>query len=75
MAEFLPPIRSACVIEPLSLEVHDKASSLTKRYGLNVHDAMVAASALAAECATLLTEDMQHGLVIDHRLQLVNPFR
>lgn len=32
------------------------------------------ANALAAGCATLYSEDLQHGQVIDGRLTLVNPF-
>jgi predicted nucleic acid-binding protein len=36
---------------------------------------MIAASALDAYCDTLFSEDMQHGMVIDDRLRIVNPFR
>lgn len=75
VAEFLAPIRTACVVEPLTVEVHDAGVQLARRHGLNIYDAMVTASALAAECTTLLTEDMHHGLVVDSRLRIVNPFR
>jgi predicted nucleic acid-binding protein len=36
---------------------------------------MIAASALSADCDTLWSEDMQHGMVLDGRLRIVNPFR
>ena len=36
---------------------------------------MIAASALEADCDTLWSEDMQHGMVIDSRLRIINPFR
>jgi predicted nucleic acid-binding protein len=36
---------------------------------------MIAASALHADCDTLWSEDMQHGMVLDSRLRIVNPFR
>jgi predicted nucleic acid-binding protein len=36
---------------------------------------MIAASALHAECATLWSEDMPDGIVLDDRLRIVNPFR
>ncbi len=45
-----------------------------ERYGLAVYDAMIAAAALLADCDTLLSEDMQDGLVIDGRLRVVDPF-
>lgn len=32
------------------------------------------AAALLAGCSTLWTEDMPHGLVVEARLRLVNPF-
>jgi predicted nucleic acid-binding protein len=35
---------------------------------------MIAASALHADCDTLWSEDMQHGMALDGRLRIVNPF-
>jgi predicted nucleic acid-binding protein len=35
---------------------------------------MIAASALVADCHTLWSEDMQHGMVLDGRLRIANPF-
>jgi predicted nucleic acid-binding protein len=49
--------------------------TLAERYNLSVYDAMIAASALAAECDTLWSEDMQHGMRIDGRLRIIDPFR
>ena len=37
-------------------------------------DALVVASALRAGCGILYSEDMKHGLTVDERLRLVNPF-
>ena len=36
---------------------------------------MIVAAALDAECDTLWSEDMQHGLVVAGRLRVVNPFQ
>jgi predicted nucleic acid-binding protein len=36
---------------------------------------MIAAAALAADCDTLWSEDMQDGMVVEGRLKIVNPFR
>jgi predicted nucleic acid-binding protein len=35
---------------------------------------MIAAAALAADCDTLWSEDMQDGMVVEGRLKIVNPF-
>jgi len=36
---------------------------------------MIAAAAMRAECETLWSEDMQHGMLLDGRLRVVDPFR
>jgi predicted nucleic acid-binding protein len=48
---------------------------LAERYTLSTFDAMIVASALDADCDRLWSEDMHHGLVIDTRLRIENPFR
>lgn len=50
------------------------AWSLAECYGFGHFDSLILATALAAGCTTLYTEDLQHGQVIDGRLTLVNPF-
>lgn len=50
------------------------ASEVRERYMLSFWDGLIVAAALSADVAALYTEDMQHGLVIDGRLQLINPF-
>lgn len=51
----------------------ETAWGIESRFGLNFWDALIVASAQALGCATLLSEDMQHGQVIDG-LAIVNPF-
>jgi predicted nucleic acid-binding protein len=48
---------------------------VAERYELSVCDAMIAASALHADCDTSWSEDMQDGIVIDGQLHIVNAFR
>ena len=72
--ELAQAIRASCTVEPLTVETHDTGRRLAERYGLSVYDAMIAASALLANCRTLFSEDMQHGLLIDRRLRIRNPF-
>jgi predicted nucleic acid-binding protein len=72
---FLSLLRGLLSVHSVTAEVHENGLTLAERYNLSVYDAMIAASALAAECETLWSEDMQHGMVIDGRLRIVNPFR
>lgn len=41
---------------------------------LSTHDALIVAAALASDCDVLLSEDMQHGMMVDGRLTIVDPF-
>jgi predicted nucleic acid-binding protein len=52
-----------------------RTRSIAERYGLSIYDAMIAAAAMEAGCDTLWSEDMQHGLVLEEGLRIVNPFR
>jgi predicted nucleic acid-binding protein len=72
---FLSLLRGLLNVHPLAVETHETGLALAERYNLAIYDAMIAASALAADCDTLWSEDMQHGMVIDGRLRVANPFR
>ena len=63
-----------CHVVPLDAGVFIGASELRRRYSLSYWDSIIAACALSANCDTLLCEDMQHGLVINGRLTVNNPF-
>ena len=71
---FLSLLRGLLNVHPLSVETHETGLALAERYQLSIYDSMIAASALQAGCDTLWSEDMQHGMVIDGRLRIVNPF-
>ena len=72
---FLSTIRGLLPVRPLTIDVHETGVRLAERYGLSIYDAMIAASALHADCDTLWSEDMQDGSVLDDRLRVVNPSR
>ncbi len=72
--EVLAPLRAICNVNSLTEETHDLGLQISERYQLSLCDAMIAASALVAGCKTLLSEDMQDGLIIDHKLRIRNPF-
>ena len=72
---FLSLLRGLLTVHPVTIETHETGLTLAERYNLSVYDAMIAASALHADCDTLWSEDMQHGMSLDGRLRIVNPFR
>lgn len=72
--ELLAGLRSACSVEPLTVQTHDTGRRLAERYGLSTYDAMIASAALLAGCDRLFSEDMQHGLLLDRQLRVCNPF-
>ena len=72
---FLDRHRAYLDVVPLTLAAHDRGRWAAERYRLSVYDGMIVGAALEAGCDTLLTEDMQDGLVINGRLRIVDPFR
>lgn len=72
--EALLPVRLACSIEPLTLETHDQAVAIARRYGYRIYDSCILAAALQAGCTTLWSEDLHNGQVIEGQLTIRNPF-
>lgn len=72
---FLSMLRGLVPVQPLTIEIHETGLRLAERHGLSIYDAMIAASALHADCDTLWSEDMQDGILLDGRLRVANPFR
>jgi len=71
----LEAIKILCPL-PVSLTVatHETALRLAASHGFHIYDALIIAAALESECATLYSEDLQSGQVIDERLTIRNPF-
>lgn len=68
-------IGDLCEVRPLTRRVHDTGRRLAERYRLSVYDALICAAALDGGAGRLFSEDLQHGLVIDGVLRVVDPFR
>jgi predicted nucleic acid-binding protein len=76
LTETLAEIRFLCPsIRPVTVETHDSALRVAERHHYSMFDALIIASALEADSSTLWSEDMHHGMVIDGRLRIANPFR
>ena len=75
VARALEAIRTLCPApRPLTLAVHEAALGLAAGLGTTIYDALILASALEAGCDTLLSEDLQHGQMVEGRLTIRNPF-
>jgi predicted nucleic acid-binding protein len=59
---------------PITVEIHEEAIKIAQEHGYNIYDALVIASALEAGCATLYSEDLRDGQMIDGQLTIRNPF-
>jgi predicted nucleic acid-binding protein len=58
---------------PVSAGILQVAWRIEDRHGLSWWDSLIVASALAQDCRTLLTEDLQDGLEIEG-MRVLNPF-
>lgn len=74
--EALAALRVLCPhIVPLTDAIHRDGLRIAERYRLSIYDSMIVTAALSAGCDRLWSEDLQHGLVVDARLEVANPFR
>ncbi len=58
---------------PLTMEIHEAAVELARKYGFRFYDCLIVSAALDAGCSILYTEDLQHGQTIE-QLTIRNPF-
>ena len=74
ITDALADVRAALgPVRPVDVEIHLHAVALARSHGFSFYDALIVASALAAGCDTLLTEDLQSGRRVED-LTIVNPF-
>jgi predicted nucleic acid-binding protein len=59
---------------PITVETHNVALRLCRRYRYGIYDSLVIAAALASSCDILYSEDLSDGQQID-ALTIRNPFR
>lgn len=74
--EAVTALRECCrTILALEGRTQDEALRIAERYGYSIFDACIVASALEGGSDTLWSEEMHHGMMIDGRLRIANPFR
>jgi predicted nucleic acid-binding protein len=57
----------------LSFQTHLRALDVSERYGFSIWDGLIVAAAAEAHCSKLMTEDLQHGQVVEG-VRIENPF-
>ncbi len=62
-----------CVVELTKSDLL-MASQLRQKYSLSFWDSTIMAAVLSADVPILYSEDMQHGLIIEGKVQIRNPF-
>ncbi len=67
-------LRQAVDVVPLTVAIHETGLDLAERYGFSTYDAMIIAAALDCGCDRVLSEDMHHGMIVESRLEIRNPF-
>jgi len=63
-----------CILQQVSLTTLRHARILLNRYDFQLFDSIVVASALEANCHIFYSEDLHHGLVVENRMEIINPF-
>ena len=65
---------AGCNIIPVLPDTLLFAASLVKSYNFQLFDAVIVAASIKGNCAVLYSEDMQHGLIVEKSLTIINPF-
>ena len=63
-----------CILQPVSFTTLKYARRLLDWYDFQLFDSIVVASALEANCHILYSEDLHHGLLVENRMKIINPF-
>jgi predicted nucleic acid-binding protein len=74
IAAVVAEIRTACNVHVVTSETVALALRLGERYRHSYFDSLILAAALECGCDSLVSEDMQHGLIIESTLTIRNPF-
>lgn len=61
-----------CAVYPSEI-LYERTLDIHDRYGFSFYDACIVAAALIGGCTALITEDLQHGQIIEG-LTINNPF-
>lgn len=66
---------ATCRYVPTERSTVQRAFELVRRYDFQLFDSLVVAAALDAGCTKRYSEDLHHGLLVENRLLILDPFR
>jgi predicted nucleic acid-binding protein len=75
ISQLIKEFEEQCQVIDVTTSILKRASQLRMNYNLSFWDGLIVASALSANANILYSEDMQDGLIVDHQLTIINPFR
>ncbi len=73
--EFVESCYSRYNIINFSEELFVVASKIRENYNISYYDSMIVSAGLKANATILYSEDMQHNLVVNGSLTIINPFK
>ncbi|MDB4902071.1 MAG: hypothetical protein JWQ63_1352 [Mucilaginibacter sp.] len=65
---------SDCNFMQTTRTTFNQAIELTPKYDFQIFDSIIISSALEANCKIFYSEDMQHKMVVESKLTIINPF-
>ena len=63
-----------CTLQPVRFSTLNYARNLLDHYDFQLFDSIIVASAIEAGCTILYSEDIHHGLLVENRMKIINPF-
>lgn len=72
---FIEELAEGCEILSVSFEIIQSAVTLREQYLISFWDSLIVASAMLGNAKILYSEDMQDGLIINNKLEIINPFK
>ncbi len=73
--QLIEEFEQKCTVVDLTASILKKASQVRNEYYLSFWDGLIVASALAANVTILYSEDMQDSLIVQEKLNVINPFK
>jgi len=71
---FADSIMNYTEVLPVDETTVRKSADIAIRYQLSNWDALIIASSILSGCEILYSEDMQHEMIVDNSLKIINPF-
>jgi predicted nucleic acid-binding protein len=74
IAKYIFELQGILQVSPITTATINDSLLLKEKYRYSWWDSLILASALESDCATVYSEDMQDGQLIEDRLTIRNPF-